>query len=714
MSTPFPFGSQYLRGLTPHPEDWELDLARMKALGFTHVRAWLVWGVLEPSPGEIDVNSVRGFLDLAQARGLKVILLFHLHGCPEWAIRSQRACWYVDKRGQPFEPQARSNTPSGGWPGLCPDHAIAASLEEKFIKAMVTRLGSHPALAAWEPMNEPHMWVDTESSPPGVFCYCEATRSAFRGWLKARYGTLEALGRSWGRPLRAWDDVRPPTWQYGFSDWCDWRTFAAESICAHVRRRAEVIRAHSGVPVMAHAWGGGTVLCPDLGAMAFDDWKQAEVVDVWGCSGFPRTLPEVVSLGLSLDSTRSAAAGRPFWQAELGAGDLGSGLDRAGRVPPEWLALWSWESVRHGVKGLLYWQFRKERQGSELGAYGLTDYAGEATPNAVAAAAVGASLNRHAEAFLAAVPEPAQVALLFSYQSRMVDWAQHRHCRLSRSALAGYYHLFWQCSTPVDILHDERLDAAVLSRYRLVILPMPVCLAAGVEAVLTEYVRQGGCLLSDPYLCALTPDRELDTCVPGRGLDRLFGCREDDIRRAAGAVALSLPDGRHGVVRGSPLQAAWVASARSEVVASYADGSPAVLSHRVGAGRAVLSGVHLGVGWSPEVSLGDDLRLLEGAVADDIAAEIVLDCASDAGVRSTLRLPDGVVASLLEVPDGRAIVVAMNLRPEPVRGVVAIEHRAVAGATRIDGPADVPAEISADGLALELPGLGCGVFLLTP
>ena len=245
-------------------------------------------------------------------------------------------------------------------------------------------------------------------------------------------------------------------------------------------------------------------------------------------------------------------------------------------------------------------------------------------------------------------------------------------------------------------------------------LPMPVCLAAGVEDALAEYVRQGGCLLSDPYLCALTPEKELDTCVPGRGLDRLFGCREDDIRSAAAAVALSLPDGRHGLVRGSHLQAAWVPTARSEVVASYADGSPAVLSHRVGAGRVVLSGLHLGLGWSPEVTLGEDLHLLESAVGEDIAAELVLDCASDAGVRSPLGLPDGVVASLLDVPDGRAIVVVMNLRPEPVQGAVVVEHRAFTAALRIDGPEDIPAEITAAGLALELPGLGCGVFLLTP
>jgi len=711
METPFPFGSQYLRGLTPHPEDWELDMARMQALGFTHIRAWLVWGLLEPSPGEIDTASVQTLLDLAQAHALKVILLFHLHGCPEWAVRAQRACWYVDKRGVPFEPQPRSNTPSGGWPGLCPDHPVAASLEEKFIRTVVTRVGAHPALAAWEPMNEPHMWVDLEQTPPGVFCYCEATRAAFRAWLQARYGTVKDLGKAWGRQFGAWDDVRPPTWRFGYTDWCDWRTFAAESICGHVRRRAEVIRAHSAAPVIAHSWGGATPLCTHLGAMAFDDWKQADVVDLWGCSGFPSRLSQIVTVGLSMDSTRNAAGQKPFWQAELGAGDYGSGLDRNGRVPPAWMTLWSWESIRHGAKGLLYWQFRKERQGSELGAYGLTDYGGEPTANAQAVAAVGRVLNRYADEFLAATPEPAQVAILFSYQSYMVDWAEHRHCQMSIAALSGYYHILWRRSIPVDVIHEERVTVEALARYRLLILPAPVTLPAGAARALAEYVRNGGHVLSDPYLCALTPDKELDTRVPGRGLDRLFGGHEDDIRRAEKDVGLMLPDGRSGAVHGSHLRVTWAPSAHAEVVAAYADGRPAVLGRRVGAGRAVISGVNLGMGWAPDASLGDDLRLTAAAGGGNLAAEIVLDLASDAGVRAPVCAPEGVVAGLLNLPGGRAVLIALNLTPASIAGRIELQHRSFATARDGDGAAEEVAPAAA-GVALDVPPLGSAVFLL--
>lgn len=344
---PFVFGSQYLRGMTPVRADWDRDMAAMRRLGFNTIRAWLVWGVLEPRRGEVDVDQIRAFLDLAHRHGLRVGLLFHLHGAPEWAIREHRSRWYVDEHGIPFEPAARPNTPSGGWPGLCFDHVEVQQLEATFIRTVASAVGDHPALAFWEPINEPHQWVELAKSPPGVFCYCPATRAVFTQWLQRKYGSLEALNEAWGRRLGDWNEVRPPTWRFGFSDWCDWRSFTAENVAGLVARRAAVLRACSPRPVLGHAWGGGCVTCTELGAMAFDDWQNARPLDGWGYSAFPGSAAATILVGLGTVSTRSAAQGRPFWQAELGSGDFTGGLRRGGRLPPQLLEMWSWESIRH-------------------------------------------------------------------------------------------------------------------------------------------------------------------------------------------------------------------------------------------------------------------------------------------------------------------------------------------------------------------------------
>ena len=48
-------------------------------------------------------------------------------------------------------------------------------------------------------------------------CHCAATQVKFRQWLRAKYGTIEALGRAWHRySLAEWDYVHPPRGTVGF------------------------------------------------------------------------------------------------------------------------------------------------------------------------------------------------------------------------------------------------------------------------------------------------------------------------------------------------------------------------------------------------------------------------------------------------------------------------------------------------------------------
>jgi beta-galactosidase GanA len=669
---PFVFGSAYQRGLTPAREDWDRDMANMRAAGFNTIRAMMVWGTLEPRPGELDTGYFDQLLDTAARHGLTVGPLFHLHGCPEWLTRAYPQYWYVDIHGRPFEPSPRSNTPSGGWPGLCPDHPEVQELEADFIRRVATYVGDHPALAFWEPINEPHMWTDQAETPPGTFCYCPATRARFREWLRERHGDLDTLGEAWGRCFGEWDEVRPPTWKFGFSDWVDWRTFTAENIAALVARRTAVIQAHSAAPVMAHAWGGGCVTCSELGAMAFDDWKNAAPVQMWGYSAFPWNISQTAMIGLGTDATRCAARGKEFWQSELGAVDYSGGFERTGRTRPELQSLYCWESLRHGSQGLLFWQYRKEAHGSEMGAYGLTDYGGNPTELLTAVAQVGKVLNDHADLFHAASVHPAEVALLFSYRSYMADWSQYRNNKLSVDCLSGYYRIFWEANIPVDVLHEEFLDLDELARYRMIVLPNPAALAAGAPETLAEYVRRGGTILSDPYFCFFNADLSLAREMPGRGLAAVFGCQEGDVRTIHGeAVGLQIGSSP-AEVSGSHFRAWWRPSPEAEVIATYDDGQAAVVSHAHGQGRAIISGLNLGLACSTRQGLGDDVKREGGGNEGADAAALVRQLAAEAGITAPVQAPPGCVASLLVTPDQGAVLIALNLRDEAVEADLAL------------------------------------------
>jgi len=271
----FPFGAQYLRGATPEPEDWDKDLKLAKSLGFNTMRAWLCWGYLEPKQGEINFNYIDTFLDTMGKYNLKAILLFNLYGCPKWATRKYPNCRYVDNEGIPAEPNAASSIPTGGWPGLCFDHNIVREIAENFMRKVLEHLKDRPEISYWEPMNEPIL--DPQRYSNKMYCYCSATRAKFTEWLKKKYGTLNALNDAWGRSHSAWEDVRPPTYQRGYTQWIDWRRFLIERTANVVKWRTEVIKSVAPQPVMAHTYEA--MCCSDFVTKAYDDWKLARVVD---------------------------------------------------------------------------------------------------------------------------------------------------------------------------------------------------------------------------------------------------------------------------------------------------------------------------------------------------------------------------------------------------------------------------------------------------
>ena len=627
----YTFGTQYLRGYSPDRSQWARDLRLISELHFNTIRVWLVWGILEPADGQVDFDYIDEILKLAEQNHLRVIFLFHLHSAPEWAIRKHRDCWYVDQHGRPFEPSARANTPSGGWPGLCPDHVVVQQLEERFIKAVCEYVGDRAF--AYEPINEPHAWVDMAQNPQGYFCFCEETRNLFRAWLQRRYGTLEALEKAWGHRFTDWQDVRPPTWLFGYADTVDWRLFMTENIAELVKRRTDCIRRYSRVQVIAHAWGGGTVTCGQLGTMAFDDWKNSQSLDKWGCSAFPSSIKHTCNVGLSMDATRSAACGKEFWQSELSAGDVSGGLRRGFYTSPETFSIWCWEAIGHGSKGLLFWQFRKESYGNESGAYGLTDYQGNPSPRALAASKIAKTLNDHAELFNMAEMPQSEVAILFSYQSIMLNWAEFRNNNLSVDAIGGYYRAFWEQNIPVDILHEEFTTAETLARYKLVVLPCPFTLPQRITELLKDFATNGGTVLSDPMLCLWDEHQRLSDHVPGNGLHTLFGCEEKSLATGSQNAFDVFANGRKISLKNSFARETWnVARSDVRTLVANGEGEAMVVDAPCGAGHAVLSGLSLGNMASQQVSISDDFHREGAEQVNEGASELILEVANLAGV----------------------------------------------------------------------------------
>lgn len=102
----------------------------------------------------------------------------------------------------------------------------------------------------------------TRNVNPLDFCFAPSTLQAFRTWLQARYGTIEALNRAWNARFADFDSVAPPTtdavrkrelvqeWPRRLTDWSDHREFmdvVLQETLAVLARRSRALA--PGVPV---------------------------------------------------------------------------------------------------------------------------------------------------------------------------------------------------------------------------------------------------------------------------------------------------------------------------------------------------------------------------------------------------------------------------------------------------------------------------------
>lgn len=680
----FIFGTQYLRGSTPQRDQWERDMENMKNYGFNTIRAWLVWSHIEKEEGKIDYKYISDFLECAQKYDLNVGLLFHLHACPAWAIQKYAKYFYLSDDLLPFEPTVRPNTPGSGWPGLCYDNSQVRDMEESLIRKVIKETGKHKNVAFYEPMNEPHQWIDFSKTPSGIHCYCPASIRKFQEWLKNKYQDISALNEAWGYNYTSFDQARPPRWTNSYSDSADFRLFNMDNVVDEIRFRSDIIRSCDDKPVIAHAWGGGAITCAQLGGMAFDDWKNAQVFDKWGYSAFPASAEDCGMLGLGCDATRCAANGKEYWQSELTAGLNGTGLSQRGRIDDKTFDKFSLESIRHGARGLLYWQYRKERYGSEFGGFSLTDNAGGETNLTRRASALCKMLNENEDIFNHAQTDAAQVGLVFSIRSYLADWndTTRKSNKFSVDSVGGYYRMFWEENIITDIIHEE--FAEDLSRYKLIILPSPFAVSPRLAEQLKIYVQNGGTLLSDPYFGAFDDSFRHSYHIPGYGYEEIFGCSEFDLTTRENVL---LSDMENTYRLSGNRHAEYFCRITADTLYTYEDGSPAILSNSYGKGKAIISGVNLGLSYSNRTLISDDIVSTDATNSSVDAKTIVMKICAEAGVDKNICSAEDVKVSYLKTDRSQSdsdAVIIINSNHKTAKGHIQLSE-AYTGASLLLG-----------------------------
>jgi beta-galactosidase len=707
--------------LEPDPhgkaEAWREDLRRIKGLGFNTVRCWMDWATGEPAEKQYRFDTLEALLDLAEQEGLKVLLQVYMDSAPEWIGRQYPDALFVSSNGQAIRPESS--------PGYCMDHPGVRAADLAFYAALAARASRSRAFAGWDLWSEPHVinWANPTYIERPEFCFCPNTRQRFRGWLRKKYSTLEALNQAWYRRYESWDEVEPNRLStiLSYSDYIDWKAFIADKLGEDLRARYEAVKKVApGHVATSHAAGVGLFSTPHHWEGQSDDWIMARQVDYYGTSFYPKHSAGVDRdfewRGALLDFARSfgySGKSRGFYIGELQAGFGTIATNVSPTVTPEDLRIWMWSALARGAKGVSVYAFYPMSSGYESGGFGLVHLDGTLTERSRTAGAIARVVDRHQPLFLNARPAPAQAAVVYNPWAHFVGGRQRaasyggpqgEAAGIERDSLLGIYRALFPTNVPLDFIHVGELSAEVTRRYKLIYLPYPLIVPEKSAAALIDYVRQGGALVAEARAGWNNERGWASEIIPGLGLHEVTGCRETDVQSTTGrrpeinwtaAEIVDPGDRLPGRLYEETLEPL---SPRARVLARFPSGGPAVVAHAFGQGKALMLGSYLSAAY--ETERDQVLRRFFAGLLDWAGVESPVEVA---GAEAEVRLLESGTEKL-------AFVFNHHSRPSELE----IRIRGVDGFSAADLVSGQPVPLTSGKLQKRLGPLDVWVVRLAP
>jgi beta-galactosidase len=575
-------------GVCYYPEHWDEatwqpDAARMRDLGLRWVRIGeFAWSRLEPTPGQLRFDWLERSLDTLGDAGLRVMLGTPTATPPKWLVDRYDDLLQVGADGRARRFGSRRH--------YCYNSPSYRAETERIVTLLAERFGRHQALGAWQ--------TDNEYGCHGtVRCYCPNCAAAFRGWLEARYGTVDALNEAWwnvfwSMEYRDFSEIDLPNLtvtEANPSHSLDFCRFSSDSVMAYNKLQVDILRAHSAQPVTHNAmlyFGDYDAfrLAEDLDILTWDSYPLGMLEQSWLPDDVKARFlrvghPDLISL---MHDLYYGAKGRPFWVIEQQPGQVNWAPSNPLPAPGA-VRLWTHQAFAHGADVVSYFRWRAANGAQELMHAGLNHHDG--TPDRASAEArqVADELPDDAP------PVAADVALLFDFENLWATELQPHAQGWSYWALqVAYYSALRGLGLNVAITHPRR----DLNGYRAVFAPALHLVDAALAAHLTGYVAGGGTLVVGPRSGFKTPSNTVHAPAPGP-LRSLMGVsiRHVDALRPGLTEHVALDGARLAYATWADLlepETAQVA-ARYETPA-YA-GSAAVTRNAVGAGACYTVGM---------------------------------------------------------------------------------------------------------------------------
>lgn len=583
---------------------WESDLDRMLEAGIHYIRiAEFAWNKVEPGEGVFTFDFFDEFLDLCARKGMKVIFGTPSATPPAWLTKAYPEVLNCLEDGTQLHHGGRRhynyNSPK------------YRELVSRIVRKEAEHYGGHPAIVGWQ--------IDNELNCEDDNFYSASDTDAFREFLKAKYGTLDALNEAWGTSF----------WNEGYTDWSevdvprtilsngrnphqhlDYLRFVSASCLSFAAMQAAILKKYKKP---------GDFITTNGMFRHLDNHRLArEILDVYTYDSYPNFAQSIDTdpgqeNGLrdrewsrNLTEVRSVCPHFGIMEQQSGPGGWTTRMEQASPRPGQ-LTLWAMQSVAHGADYIGFFRWRTASFGTEIYWHGILNYDNRDNRRLAEVKDFGKKL--HSLDCLAGADYKAAFAVLNDYDNVFDSEVDHWHGRVSAPSEREIFAASQQSHTPYNAIYlrDDTEDGE-LTGYPVVFYPHPVLMDERRKELLARYVKRGGTLVIGCRAgykdmqghCVMMPIPGLLAELTGTDVgDFTFACPGEEPARAKLSEKAASASGME-MFEAPVFQDVITAHEGTRILARYDNhyfrGEAALTEHAFGKGRVL----HLGTTFTRE------------------------------------------------------------------------------------------------------------------